>query len=191
MKRTLRLYDPTLFWLAMIATILGMLFVFDAGYARSIDSGHSVMPREFVMQAVLFPIALVASFLCAGTRPDKWKKIAKTCWWISFASLLFVFFPVIGVAMNGAHRWIKFGPIVIQPAEFVKATCVLYLASVLADRKPWPDKIKFRNNVEWADRVMVPKIVRAMPAIVAFLAVGLIEKEPDMGTGAIVAFTAF
>src|SRR5579862_4290818 len=100
MKRTLRLYDPTLFWLALIATILGMLFVFDAGYARSIESGHGALPREFLMQTILLPVAMVASYLCAGTRPDGWKKIAQTLWWISFGSLLLVFFPVIGVAMN-------------------------------------------------------------------------------------------
>lgn len=191
MNRVLRLYDPTLFWLALTATVLGMLFVFDAGYPRSIAAGHGPIPREFLMQVVFLPIAVAASVICSGTRPDKWKKIAKTLWWISFGSLLLVFFPVIGVAMNGAHRWIKLGPIMIQPAEFVKMTCVLYLASVFADRKPWPTKIKFRDNVEWADRVMMPKLARAMPAIVAFVAVGLIEKEPDMGTGAVVAFVAF
>lgn len=191
MNRTLRLYDPLLFWLALGATILGMLFVFDAGYPRSIAAGRGAIPREFMMQLLFLPVAIGASIICAGTRPDKWKKVAKTLWWVSFASLLLVFFPVIGVAMNGAHRWIKLGPIMIQPAEFVKVTCVLYLASVFADRKAWPAKIKYKNNVEWADRVLMPKLSRALPAIAALAAVALIEKEPDMGTGAIVAFTAF
>jgi cell division protein FtsW len=191
MNRTLRLYDPALFWLALAATVLGMLFVFDAGYPRSIAAGHGAIPKEFIMQVIFLPLSVVASIFCAGLRPDKWKKLAKTVWWISFASLLLVFFPVIGVAMNGAHRWIKLGPVSIQPAEFVKLTAVLYLASIFADRKAWPSKIKYRNNVEWADRVMMPKLARALPAIVVFIAVGLIEKEPDMGTGAVVAFIAF
>jgi cell division protein FtsW len=191
MNRTLRLYDPLLFWLALGATVLGMLFVFDAGYPRSIAAGHGAIPREFLMQLAFLPVAVAASVFCASQRPDKWKKAAKTLWWISFASLLLVFFPVIGVQMNGAHRWIKLGPVMIQPAEFVKVTCVLYLASVFADRKAWPAKVKYANNVEWGDRVLMPKIARAMPAVVVFFAVGLIEKEPDMGTGAIVAFAAF
>ncbi len=191
MNRTLRLYDPMLFWLALAATALGMLFVFDAGYPRSIAAGRSAIPREFVMQAFFLPFAVFASVWCAKQRPDKWKRLAKNLWWVSFASLLLVFFPVIGVAMNGAHRWIKLGPIMIQPAEFVKLSCVLYLASVFADRKPWPAKIKWRTNVEWADKVMMPKLLRAAPALAALAAVVLIEKEPDMGTGAIVAFTAF
>src|SRR4051812_35839452 len=191
MNRTLRLYDPLLFWLALAATVLGMLFVFDAGYPRSIAAGRGAIPREFIMQVFFLPIAIIASISCAGARPDKWKKLAKPLWWISFASLLLVFFPIIGVAMNGAHRWIKLGPAMLQPAEFVKITAVLYLASVFADRKAWPAKIKYKSNVEWADRVMMPKLARAAPAIAVFIAVALIEKEPDMGTGAVVAFVAF
>ena len=52
MNRTLRLYDPTLFWLALTATVLGMLFVFDAGYPRSIAAGRGAIPKEFLMQAL-------------------------------------------------------------------------------------------------------------------------------------------
>src|SRR6185436_8711981 len=102
MNRTLRLYDPTLFWLALAATVLGMLFIFDAGYPRSIATQRGLIPKEFLMQALFLPVSIAASIFCASTRPDKWKKIAKTLWWISFASLLLVCFPVIGVAMNGA-----------------------------------------------------------------------------------------
>lgn len=188
MNRTLRLYDPILFWLALAATVLGMLFVFDAGYARSLAANRGAIPKEFLAQVFFLPVGIIASVLCANTRPDSWKSIAKVIWWISFGSLLLVFFPVIGKEMNGAHRWIKPG---IQPAEFVKFTCVLYLASVFADRKAWPTQIKYKNRVEWADRVLMPKLARAMPAIVTFIAVLLIEKEPDMGTGAVVAFVAF
>jgi cell division protein FtsW len=191
MNRTLRLYDPILFWLALAATVLGMLFVFDAGYPRSIAAGRSPIPREFVMQAFFLPVAIIASVMCAGIRPEKWKKIAKTLWWISFASLLLVYFPVIGKTMNGASRWVGFGSFMIQPAEFVKVTCILYLAAVFADRKAWPSKIKYRNRIEWADRVMMPKLARAMPAFAVLAAVILIEKEPDMGTGAVIAFVAF
>src|ERR1041384_393828 len=135
MNRTLRLYDPTLFWLALAATVLGMLFVFDAGYPRSIAANHGAIPKEFLMQGLFLPAAIIASVFCAGMRPDRWKTAAKVVWWVSFGSLLLVFFPVIGVEMNGAHRWIKIGPMMIQPAEFVKLSCVLYLASVFADRK--------------------------------------------------------
>jgi len=190
MNRSLRLYDPTLFWLALTATVLGLLFVFDAGYPRSIDANHGAIPHEFLVQLIILPIAVAASIFCASARPDRWKAIARVIWWISFASLLLVFFPVIGVAMNGAHRWIRV-PIVVQPAEFTKMAAVLYLASVFADRKAWPSKISYKTRVEWADRVMMPKLARALPAVVVFIAVGLIEKEPDMGTGAVVAFVAF
>lgn len=191
MNRALRLYDPGLFVLALLATVLGMLFVFDAGYPRSIAAGHGPIPKEFLMQGVFLIVAIAGSVLCAGIRPDRWKAIARVVWWVSFGSLFLVFLPVIGKEMNGAHRWVKLGPVMIQPGEFVKIASILYLASIFADRKAWPKKIQFKNNVEWADRVMMPKLARAMPAIAVLCAVMLIEKEPDMGTGAVVAFVAF
>lgn len=191
MNRTLRLYDPALFWLAMAATLLGLLFVFDAGYARSLATGKGPIPREFIMQLVFTPLAVFASVWCAGIKPERWKTISKILWWASFVGLLLCMAPVIGVAMNGAHRWVKLGPIVLQPAEFVKLTAVLYLAGQFADRKEWPANIKYKDWTQWADRVLLPKLVRFGPMLAVLIAVILIEKEPDMGTGAVVAFTAF
>lgn len=189
MRRAFRQFDPWLFWLALAASLLGMLFVFDAGYPRSIAAGRSVLPREFIMQAMYFPIAIFASLLCSRIAAERWKRLSPVLWWIGFASLFLVFAPVIGVMMNGAHRWIKLG-VMIQPAEFVKFTCILYLAWVFADRKSWPEKIKWRTWVEWADRVLTPKFLRMLPGFIVLVAIILIEKEPDMGTGAVVAFIA-
>src|ERR1044072_1144477 len=191
MNQQVRPSGPVPFLLPLAAPVLGLLFVFDAGSPRSIAAGRSMIPREFVMQLLFLPVAIGASVVCAGTRPEKLKKIAKILWWVSFASLLLVYFPVIGKTMNGASRWVGFGSFTIQPAEFVKVTCILYLAAVFLDRKPWNNKIKYRNRIEWADRVMTPKLIRMMPAFAVLFAVLLIEKEPDMGTGAVVAFVAF
>ena len=49
MNPTRRLADPLLFWLALLLTGIGMLFVFDAGYARSLRDGRGMVPREFYM----------------------------------------------------------------------------------------------------------------------------------------------
>jgi cell division protein FtsW len=81
---------------------------------------------------------------------------------------------------------------VLQPAEFAKLTSVLYLAGVFANRKAWPKKIKPRKNfAQWADTVAVPKMLRAAPIVWVLLAALLIEAEPDLGTAAVVGFTAF
>ncbi len=42
----------------------------------------------------------------------------------------------IGPAVNGARRWISFGPAVFQPSELAKLALAIWLASYLARRKP-------------------------------------------------------
>jgi cell division protein FtsW len=57
--------------------------------------------------------------------------------WIVVASLianLIVLVPHIGVAVNGARRWLPLGPIQIQPSELAKWAVVLYLAWWLTHR---------------------------------------------------------
>lgn len=53
---------------------------------------------------------------------------------VSLGLLLLVFSP-LGVTAGGAARWLSFGPVSFQPAELLKITFVLYLASWLARPK--------------------------------------------------------
>jgi cell division protein FtsW len=192
MIRTRKLQDPLLFGLALLLTGMGLLFVFDAGYARSLRDGRGVIPREFIMQLPFLAVGLLACYLVGSMPQAAWKKWSKVIWVISLVALAAVEIPGIGVAMAGAHRWIKIGPFLIQPAEFAKSATILYLAGVLADRKTWPIKIKARKDwAHWLDTIAIPKLKRCLPALWVLIAVLLIEKEPDLGTAAIIIATAF
>jgi len=80
----------------------------------------------------------------------------------------------------------------VQPAEFAKLAAIIYLAGYFAERKAWPKKIKYPKTwVSRVDNIWIPKLIRCMPAIWVFAAVILIEVEPDMGTGAVIAATGF
>lgn len=192
MFRALRLYDPTLFYLALAATALGLLFTFDAGYARSLKDGYGPIPREFKSQLMFLPVALIVGNIVARISPDKWKKWSRLLWVIAFISLILPMLPGIGAELNGAHRWIKLGPIMVQPAEFAKVAAIIYLGGAFAGRGAWPTKIKKQKDfAHWLDNVAIPKMMRCLPALWVLLAVYLIEKEPDLGTAAVVAATAF
>ena len=68
MKNKLRIYDPWLFAFAAIATCLGLIVIFDAGFARANQSQRSILPGEFVNQAVRkWPRNLVS---CFSSRPS-------------------------------------------------------------------------------------------------------------------------
>lgn len=46
-----------------------------------------------------------------------------------------VFFPKIGVLRGGARRWIKLGPLVFQPSEFLKISSIIYFSAWISEKK--------------------------------------------------------
>ncbi len=73
---------------------------------------------------------------------------------------------VIGPAINGARRWISFGPAVFQPSELAKLALAIWAAGYLA-RKPAPRDLR--------------ELWRPVGALAALFCV-LLMLEPDMGT---------
>lgn len=192
MRQALKTFDPYLLLMAGIASFVGLVFVFDAGYARSVRDGSGPIPREFVLQIVWLGIAACAGVLASRLRVETLAHVGKALWAWTLALLVLAIVPGIGYEMGGAHRWIKIGPLTIQPAEIAKLTVILYLAYVLATRKSWPSRIKAaKSTQDWLDRIVVPKFQRFWPGLVALVGIGLIAIEPDLGTAAVVAFIAW
>ena len=184
--------DPAAIVLALAATLLGIVFVFDAGYARSLRDGKGMIPREFVLQFLFMFVAVGAGWACSRIRLARWERWARGLWVLNLLALAAVLVPSIGHELGGASRWFRLGPITVQPAEFAKLTAILFLAVSFANRKSWPWRIKMPKTFSMkVDSVYLPKIARFWPAIWVFAAIGLIEMEPDLGTAFIVATTAF
>ena len=181
-------YDPVLFGLTVLATVLGLAFIFDAGYARSLSKGNGYIPGEFRQQMIYFAAGLIGYWVVVRFHAEQWVKASKIIWLFSLVLLVAVEF--VGTTLNGATRWINLGPINLQPAEFAKLATVMYLAGCFAERPEWPTK-KYKHWSAWLDATLVPKLTRCAPGIWVLLAIVLIEKEPDLGTAAVVAATAF
>lgn len=190
MIRALKLPDPLLFGLALALTAVGLVMIFDAGYARSLAAGRGPLAPEFRMQFVYLPAAVIASLAAGAIGIDLYRRFAFVFWLASLAALVAV--EIAGHAQNGASRWLNFGLVSIQPSEFAKLSTVLYLAAVLADRKAWPTRIRrSRSFVQWLDTVASAKVARLMPGLLVLLSVFLIERGKDLGTAAVVAVIAF
>jgi len=191
MSKYLRISDTPLLFFTLLATGLGLVFIFDAGYARSIAADYGPLPKEFKSQLMFLPIALLLGFVIMAISAKNWERAAKWLWFVSIAALL-VPLTALGQEHNGAVRWFRLGPVEIQPAEFVKITAILFLAAVFATRGMWPKKIKApKHFADAMDRIYIPKLKRCMPLIWIVVATLLIEREPDMGTAFIVAIIAF
>lgn len=192
MNNGLKRFDPYVLIWALVASVVGLLVVFDAGYARSMASGKGPIPREFIVQGISLLVSLVVGIYAANARVQKVFQSAKGWWWLTLVLLVGVMVPHIGYEMNGAHRWYKLGPFTFQPAEFAKLTSILYVAAILHHWKAWPAKLpKCRTWTSKFESIWIPKLRRLWPAGVVLLAVGFIAIEPDLGTGAIVAAIAW
>ncbi len=75
---------------------------------------------------------------------------------------------------HATHRWIRFGPVGIQPSELAKLAVVLYLAWFLGQKR------RHAAGMEFCKRDFVQTILPAGAPI--FLYVSLILLQPDLGT---------
>ncbi len=190
MKNKLRIYDPWLFGFAALSTLIGLIFIYDAGFARANQSSRAGLPIEFFNQIAFVALAGLATWLAASIPAHSWKKWSKMGWLLNLGLLVLVM--VAGKTLNGGKRWVGVGPIMIQPAEFAKLAAVVYLAGYFAERKPWTlGNKRYKNWESQLAFVWVPIAKRALPAIWVLLAVILIEFEKDLGTAAVIATTGF
>jgi cell division protein FtsW len=86
---------------------------------------------------------------------------------LAFSAVLLMLVLVIAEPVNGAKRWLDFGPLSFQPSELVKFALVLYLADWCYSKG---DQVRDLSNG------LVP-----FGIVLGFLG-GLVFIEPDMGT---------
>lgn len=181
--------DTTLFWLALATSVLGLVFILDAGYVQSNRIGQGLLPRAFITQAIMLCVSLLAFFMVRRASPEKLQNKAPLLVGIAFLGLILV--EIVGVSQNGAKRWLGYGPFVLQPAEFMKVGAILYLAYALARKKPWESTWESRKKSKgWVHQVLVPKLDRLWPAFIILIAVAFIEHEKDLGTACVVLATS-
>ena len=124
----------------LIVTILAILVIFGLvmlgsasshlGEARYQDSYYYL--KHQVINGLLVGIL---GYILGVTIPYAiYRKIAFPALIVSIILLGLVFTP-LGLDVNNATRWVKIGPLAFQPAEILKITLIIYLASWLANSK--------------------------------------------------------
>jgi cell division protein FtsW len=93
---------------------------------------------------------------------------------VSFALVLAVHVPHLGVSVNGARRWLGTGPLQFEPSELMKLALLLYAVTLLA-RRP--------RRVHDLRELLNPLLVVVGGACV------LIATQPDLGTAMVVVCT--
>ncbi len=103
---------------------------------------------------------------------DFFKKIKWLIYLVTLGLLLATTFFGFGMEEWGANSWVQFGPVTLQPAEFVKIGLIVFLAAYL-------DEIKEDLNKPWV-------LIKSL--LVSFFPVVLILLQPDFGTAMVYVF---
>lgn len=142
--------------LALLLMLLGWL-----GIARS-EALWSGSGRYFYRQILWTPVSLLG--MLAVSVPS-YKLLSRWSYAAFLASLVLLVVVYWFPAVNGAQRWIRFGPVGFQPSEFAKLAFVLGLARYLM----------YRDSYRQLPGLLAPLGLVMVPLV-------LILREPDLGT---------
>ncbi|MDR7928124.1 putative lipid II flippase FtsW [Acidithiobacillus thiooxidans] len=119
--------DTILWWIILVLLGFGLIMVYSA--SAPIAQHETGNPFFFAERQGLYVI-LAAAVLYYFSRIDLdfWERMTFPLMIISLIALVMVFLPVIGVAVNGSHRWINFIIVRLQPSELLKFALLLFLA---------------------------------------------------------------
>jgi rod shape determining protein RodA len=156
--RLLHLDPPLLIGLLCII-FTGMIVLFSA-------AGEDFM--VVFRQALRFLMACGVMVLIAQIHPNQFKKWAP--WFFGVTTFLLIIVLLIGYTGKGATRWLNLGIVRFQPSELMKLAMPMMLAWYFSDRPMPPTKTHL-----------------FLGTLIMFIPVGLIAKQPDLGTAIMVA----
>ena len=124
-------------------------------------------PFHFASRQIIFFIIGVLATIIALSIPSN--IFLRLDWLILLGSLILLaalFFPGVGTEVNGSLRWIRIGPINVQPSEVSKLALVIYIAGYCVRRL---------SEINTSLGFVRPLIVLALFGL-------LIMSQPDLGS---------
>ena len=144
-------------------TAFGIVMVYSATSASAVVGGAN--PMSYLQRQGTYAVLGVACMLVVSRWKYTWlRRVAPGLVVASLVGCASVL--VLAQPINGARRWISFGPATFQPSELAKLALTVWLAAHLAKRKP-PQTLH--------------DLWRPIGALLSVFLV-LILLEPDLGT---------
>ncbi len=166
-RRLIEDFDWVLLATTIMICIIGFVAIYSASYSYGTETPY------FKRQVLWFFIGLGAMFFVTMIDYRIMERFSPFLHLIMIFLLVLVLIYGTGGAGSRVHRWLKLGPVFVQPSEFVKFTLILYLASYFNDSRRIANLgIK---EVFW-------------PALATLVPFFLIIRQPDLGTAGILLF---
>ncbi|MBF6567747.1 MAG: putative lipid II flippase FtsW [Candidatus Binataceae bacterium] len=167
--------DPWLWLPAGILSILGLLMVLNTTYFPGLEKTGDGF-HFFKLQLVHIGLGLFALGVLSQLSLRGLRRIAMPLMGISLLMLIAIWIPGLGVVRGGARRWLRLGPVLIEPSEFVKIAMVFFLAEFLSRRG---DRIRQFNSGP------LPIFLLILPITAMML------KQPDFGATVMIVLITF
>jgi rod shape determining protein RodA len=166
-RRLVQNFDWVLLALVVLICGMGIVNLYSAGYNRG--EGTPLYIKQ------LYWLAVGVAVMCVTLVYDYryLEKLSYPIYLISVLMLVAVMFG--GKVVYGSRRWLPLGPFSFQPAELAKIGIILALATYFS-RRPRIEAMHFKDLI--------------VPGILVMIPVGLIIRQPDLGSGILVALVA-
>lgn len=153
--------------LAISLTVAGLIVLF--AISPALSAQKNVAENYFINRQFMAVLLSVIVFFIVGKLPlNSWRNLEKPLIVVSVVSAVAV--RLFGDQVNGAYRWIQVGGLSFQPAELIKFTLLLWLASFFANR------IKNNSLGDMKETIT--------PLVVALLMIGFVVAvlQSDLGS---------
>jgi cell division protein FtsW len=172
--------DRWLFGVTLALCLLGAVMIYSAS-AVTADQQYGRSYIFLLRQAAWLLLGLLGMFALMRTDYRRLREPA-----VVYPTIFLVLLMLVGAFFldksHATHRWIKFGPVNIQPSELAKLAVVLYLAWFLDLKRRGASSMEFRK--EDFLRTILPA---AGPILVCVV---LILLQPDLGTSVDIVLVA-
>ena len=126
LRQLLRRMDISMLLIILGLCMIGVFFIFSAGYENEDSYNRSMYLKQLAWIVVGFSIYLAVSLI-------DYERLCEFSYWLfGLAIVLLLLVFVIGKTLNGAQRWIPLGFFDLQPSEVAKAALILTLSWYLS-----------------------------------------------------------
>jgi rod shape determining protein RodA len=166
-RRLVQNFDYLLLALVLLITGMGIVNLYSAGFNRG--EGTPLYVKQMYWLAVGLGLMVMTLFYDYRHL----EQLGYPIYIISILLLLAVM--VAGKTVYGSRRWLLLGPISFQPSEITKIGVILALATFF-NHRPRMESMGLKDLM--------------FPGLLVLLPVGLIIKQPDLGSGILVVLVA-
>lgn len=163
-----------------LAALFGALLCIGLVMVGSASGGSGAFASSLVRRLIWMAMGGAALAVGCAANYQCWRRHHVAIVALAFVLLALVLVPGVGSRINNARRWIRFGPLGVQPSEFAKIALLIWLAAYCERNMPTAGRGAGKGRLgtfKWG--FLVPISVVGMASF-------LVLCEPDFGTSVLI-----